>query len=89
MLLGFDAVGHLIEPFFTTRTIGNGLGLATTRDIVSEHGGAMHVASVVDIGIRFEVWQPCLSSVPSGENAPPSFGDGETVLLTQTSELSA
>lgn len=41
------------------------------------------MASVVDIGTRFEVWLPCLSTVPSGENAPPSFGDGETVLLVR------
>lgn len=78
-----SVLARIFEPFFTTRTSGNGLGLATTRDIVSEHGGAMHVASVVDIGTRFEVWLPCLSTDSSGENAPPSFGDGETVLLVE------
>ncbi|HEY3846396.1 MAG TPA: ATP-binding protein, partial [Acetobacteraceae bacterium] len=39
------ALDRIFEPFFTTRATGNGLGLATTREIVRDHGGAMHVES--------------------------------------------
>lgn len=82
---GMDAsvLARVFEPFFTTKATGNGLGLATTRDIVREHGGAMHVESTVDVGTRFEVWLPCVDGGSSGENAPSPFGGGETVLLVE------
>lgn len=76
-------LARIFEPFFTTRPTGNGLGLATTRDIVREHGGAIHVESVVDVGTRFEVWLPCLGGEAPGDSAAPPFGEGETVLLVE------
>jgi signal transduction histidine kinase/CheY-like chemotaxis protein len=78
-----SVLARIFEPFFTTRTTGNGLGLATTRDIVREHGGALHVASTVDVGTRFEAWLPCLGAGSPGEAPPPRFGEGETVLLVE------
>jgi signal transduction histidine kinase len=49
---------RLFEPFFTTRAGGTGLGLATVREIVREHRGAMNVESEIGRGSRFEVWLP-------------------------------
>jgi signal transduction histidine kinase len=82
---GMDAsvLARVFEPFFTTRTTGNGLGLTTTRDIVREHGGVMHVESTVDVGSRFEVWLPYIDAGSSVENTPTPFGEGETVLLVE------
>jgi signal transduction histidine kinase len=75
---------HIFEPFFTTRLDGNGLGLATVREIVREHGGAMNVWSALGVGSRFEVWLPCIAAAalaPRGEAPTLRLGRGETVLV--------
>jgi signal transduction histidine kinase/CheY-like chemotaxis protein len=75
---------RIFEPFFTTRAAGNGLGLATVREIVREHGGAMNVSSIPGHGSRFEVWLPCITAAEPtpAEKAPPlPLGRGETVLV--------
>jgi CheY-like chemotaxis protein len=80
------AFERIFEPFFTTRMTGSGLGLATTREIVREHGGAVHVQSVVGTGSRFEVWLPRIAAVAStaGDDiATLAFGHGETVLVVE------
>jgi CheY-like chemotaxis protein len=77
------AQARLFEPFFTTRLNGNGLGLATSRDIVREHGGAMHVQSVAGIGSRFEVWLPRMDAEALMPGGAPRFGNGETILVVE------
>jgi CheY-like chemotaxis protein len=78
---------RIFEPFFTTRAGGSGLGLATVRDIVHEHGGAINVRSTVGAGSCFEVWLPriaALSSIAEGDDdAMLSLGRGETVLMIE------
>jgi signal transduction histidine kinase/CheY-like chemotaxis protein len=75
-------LARICEPFFTTRSAGNGLGLATVREIVREHGGAMNVLSTPGVGSRFEVWLPCLATpAPELDSPVRPLGCGETVLL--------
>jgi signal transduction histidine kinase len=77
-------VEHLFEPFFTTRVDGTGLGLATVREIVGEHGGAINVWSLPSAGSRFEVWLPCITAAASapGDEVPTfRLGRGETVMV--------
>jgi signal transduction histidine kinase len=77
-------LARIFEPFFTTRCAGNGLGLATVREIVQEHGGAMNVQSSPGAGCRFEVWIPCVPTIgpPQEVDARVSRrGCGETVLI--------
>lgn len=85
---GFDesVARRLFEPFFTTRSAGTGLGLATVLEIVRDHDGAMNVRSAPGRGSRFEAWLPAAAA--NGTLAPepsaPPFGRGETVLVVES-----
>ena len=86
--LGFDesVARRLFEPFFTTRSAGTGLGLATVHEIVRDHGGAMNVQSKPEHGSRFEVWLPAVAADSTAVVGPavPPLGRGETVLVVES-----
>jgi PAS domain S-box-containing protein len=48
----------IFDPYFTTKTSGNGLGLASVYSIISKHGGHISVSSIVDNGTTFEILLP-------------------------------
>jgi signal transduction histidine kinase len=82
--MGPEILDRIFEPFFTTRAAGNGLGLATVRNIIQDHGGALHVESTPGTGSRFEAWMPradVTQGTVSDLAGPQQFGHGETVLL--------
>jgi len=84
---GIDAAlrRRIFEPFFSGRAGGHGLGLATVREIVLGHGGAIGLDSLPGNGSRFDVWLPAAgpSDFAAAGLASPeiAFGSGETVLL--------
>jgi two-component system, cell cycle sensor histidine kinase and response regulator CckA len=51
---------HIFEPFFTTKETmgGTGIGLATLKAIIEEHGGQVSVTSEPHCGSRFTVLLP-------------------------------
>jgi CheY-like chemotaxis protein len=56
---------RVLEPFFTTKPGGSGLGLATVYSIVRRHGGHLEIESEEGAGAAFHVFLP---AVP-GESA--------------------
>ena len=56
-----DDLQKVFEPYFTTKEVGIGLGLALTKKIVEEHGGSIALDSALDRGttvmIRLPVWE--------------------------------
>jgi hypothetical protein len=53
-----DRLVRIFDPFFTTRDGGTGLGLATVRKIVDNHGGRIDVRSDLVAGTMFVVELP-------------------------------
>lgn len=53
-----EMMGHLFEPFFTTRNGGTGLGLSTAHSIIRGHGGTIRVTSHPSEGTEFLVGLP-------------------------------
>ncbi len=55
-----EALGHVFQPFFSTKraTQGNGLGLAIVKDVVHNHQGKIDVVSTPDKGTIFRIYLP-------------------------------
>jgi signal transduction histidine kinase len=50
-----EALPHILEPLYSTKAKGMGLGLSITHDIISRHQGTLAVESQVGTGSTFTV----------------------------------
>lgn len=55
-----DVLPRLTQPFFTTKSSGNGLGLAITKRIVEAHNGTLTITSTSEDGTTVTVSLPRL-----------------------------
>jgi len=55
-----ENITKLFEPYFTTKTTGLGLGLATTHSILQSHKAEIDVSSTVNKGTTFTIKIPAL-----------------------------
>jgi len=53
-----DDIAKIFQPYFTTKDVGIGLGLAITERIIKEHGGEIIVESSPGLGTTFTVLLP-------------------------------
>lgn len=59
------------QPFFTTRAEGTGLGLATAKRFIEQHGGRLELESEVGQGTRVTIWLPA-----GADRESPATGGG-------------
>jgi PAS domain S-box-containing protein len=53
-----DHLRRILEPLFTTKSFGTGLGLPAAEKVAQEHGGGLEVSSEPGCGARFTMWLP-------------------------------
>ena len=70
--IGMDekTLARVFEPFFSTKFVGRGMGLAAVRGIVESHDGEILVRSEPGNGATFTVRFPSVSAAPA-ETEPP------------------
>ena len=54
----FVIIRHIVEPFFTTKAGGTGLGLAVVQGIVQEHHGRITIESPPGSGTTVRLTLP-------------------------------
>lgn len=53
-----DIIDKIFEPFFTTKETGIGLGLAISKDVITQHNGSITIKTTKDKGTEFTVHLP-------------------------------
>jgi len=94
-----DDLKNIFDPYFTTKSGGNGLGLASTLSIVRRHGGHIQVQSRIGVGTTFTFYLPstaersseCEPAAPAGPERQVGGAvlvmDDEEVIRTLATEL--
>jgi signal transduction histidine kinase len=55
-----DNLEKILEPLFTTKNFGTGLGLPAVQKILEQHGGGLEVRSKPGEGACFTAWMPLM-----------------------------
>lgn len=61
---------RVFDAYFTTKTVGTGIGLAYCRAVVEAHGGAIDLLPA-PTGARFRIVLPAADPAPGRDEAPP------------------
>jgi len=74
-----DMIGRIFEPFFSTKFVGRGLGLAAVLGILRSHHGAIDVTSCAGGGSAFRIHLPAMAGrrgEAASSPAPKANGKG-------------
>ncbi|MCF7761097.1 MAG: CHASE domain-containing protein [Cephaloticoccus sp.] len=91
-----EMIERIFDPFYSTKFVGRGLGLAAVLGIVRSHHGALHVSSQSGHGTCFElILQPVTATAPLEIPGPTAAAtkpgalvvDDDEPVLAVTAEL--
>jgi len=79
-----DILSKVFDPYFSTKSGRDGMGLPITHSIVQRHGGYVHVKSKVGVGTEVQIYLPASerrSAVEGEKGVRESPNGGARVLL--------
>jgi PAS domain S-box-containing protein len=78
-----EIMPRIFDPFYTTKTKGHGLGLATCYSIINRHGGCIDVESEPGKGSTFHIYLPASSEaiVPDAGTISKHKGSGTIIVV--------
>jgi PAS domain S-box-containing protein len=84
-----EVARRALDPFFTTKGLGRGLGLAAVAGIVRVHRGALELDTAPGRGTRVRVWIPAAPEEPARASTPAASrsGGGSKALVVEDEPL--
>ena len=83
-----DIIPRIFDPFYTTKTKGHGLGLATCYSIINRHGGCIDVESEPGRGSAFHVYLPASAEAVEANGAAIVKHEGSgTIIVVDDEEI--
>lgn len=80
-----DILDNIFDPYFTTKQMGNGLGLATCYSIIEKHGGSINASSKLGKGTVFTILLPVsetnITEQPAEDKEVPLAAKGKILVL--------
>jgi signal transduction histidine kinase len=79
-----EILARVLEPFFTTKPTGHGLGLAAVTGILRSHRGGLRVVSEPSRGSSFTIFLPAMAgarSLPDLESKPVRRAEGTLLIV--------
>jgi len=77
-------LGKVLDPYFSTKESGHGLGLSISHSIIQRHNGHMSVRSEIDVGTTFTFYLPTSEKqavVVDEQKKELSVGTGRILLM--------
>lgn len=86
-----EVAARALEPFFSTKGAGRGLGLAAAAGIVRAHAGELRIDSELGVGttfvLRFPATEPGGAEAPASDEAPASIRGALVVVADDVGPL--
>ncbi len=76
-----DMLDKIFDPFFSTKQLGSGLGLAMSLGCIRNHHGIIDVESRPGVGTCFHLFLPTLTTKPAIEASQQALHNGSAHIL--------